>query len=63
MREYVHGRKEPARVPPETLRRYVGDFKDRQVTLKGDSLYCEETASKKSYRLIPLSEKQLRRGG
>jgi CubicO group peptidase (beta-lactamase class C family) len=56
MREYLRARKEPARVPLETLQRYVGDFKDRRVTLTDGSLYLAETASKKSYRLIPLSD-------
>jgi CubicO group peptidase (beta-lactamase class C family) len=55
MREYIHGEKEPVRIPLETLQRYVGNFKDRQITLNDGSLYCEETASKKSFRLIPLS--------
>jgi CubicO group peptidase (beta-lactamase class C family) len=56
LHEYLRVQKEPARVPLETLQRYVGDFKERQVTLKEGSLYCEETESKKSHRLIPLSE-------
>jgi CubicO group peptidase (beta-lactamase class C family)/Flp pilus assembly protein TadD len=55
LHDYLLVQKEPARVPLETLQRYVGNFTDRQVTLKEGTLYCEETKSKKSHRLIPLS--------
>jgi CubicO group peptidase (beta-lactamase class C family) len=56
LRDYVHAQKIPVSVPLETLQRYTGDFKDRKVTLKDGSLYCEEAGSGASHRLIPLSD-------
>jgi tetratricopeptide (TPR) repeat protein len=55
MREYLQVQAQAETIPVETLRRYVGNYREHRITLNGNDLYCERTENKRAYRLVPLS--------